>query len=40
MADYSARRYFVKLANLSIVRMWLYYVVYVVISLKLKLFLK
>jgi len=39
-ADYSARRYFVKLANLSIVRMWLHYVVYVIRSLKLKLFLK
>jgi len=35
MADYRARRYFVKLANLSVVRMWLHYIVYVVRFLKL-----
>jgi len=34
MADYRARRYFVKLANLSIVRMWLHYAVYLARSLK------
>jgi len=34
MADYRARRYFVKLANLSVVRMWLHYMVYVVRFLK------
>ena len=36
IADYSARRYFVKLSNLSIVRMLLHYVVYIVRSLYLK----
>lgn len=34
--DFKARRYFVKLANLSMVRMWVHYLVYVVRSLKFK----
>jgi len=34
--DIKARHYFVKLANLSIVRMWIHYVVYVVRFLKFK----